>query len=99
MYYEDAVVATFEGWTGLTDKNGVEIYSNDLLRDKDGVVFRIYSVYGGFIIKAKYWMKDIKDLIPADELIFEPLSEPQTASWIKSHCEVIGNIHQNKDLL
>jgi uncharacterized phage protein (TIGR01671 family) len=88
-----------EQFTGLTDKNGKEIYGNDLMKDNEGCIFRIYHVYAGFVVKAAYWAKNIKELIPADELIFEPLSEPQNASWIQNSCEVIGNIHEDKHLL
>jgi len=92
-YYKSYEVEQF---TGLKDKNGTEIYENDLMKDLDGRFFRIYGTYAGFIIKAKYWADDIDDLIPVDELIFEPLSDPQTAQWLQTTCEVVGNIHENK---
>ena len=88
---------TVSQYTGLNDINGVEIYSDDILYD-GSTKFRVYAVKGGFGIKATYWATNINNLVLGDELILMPLSETQTASWIGSHCEVIGNIYQNSEL-
>lgn len=95
----EVIPETVGQFTGLTDKNGVKIFSDDLRKDSDGVIFRIYETYGGFIIKANYWKSDCKDLIPIDELIYESLSNPQTAQWIKESTVHFGNIHDNPELL
>jgi len=99
IHYCEVIPETLGQFTGLTDKNGVKIFGDDLRKDSDGKIFRIYHVYGGFIMKAHYWKNDIADLIPMDQLIFMPLSEPQTAQWLRESTEHFGNIYDNSELL
>ena len=88
----NVIPETVGQFTGLTDKNGTKVFSDDLMKSPEGDIFRIYQVAGGFVIKASYWMLNTKDIVVGDNLIFEDLSHPQTAKWIEQ-CEVIGNIH------
>jgi uncharacterized phage protein (TIGR01671 family) len=85
-------------YTGLKDKNGVEIYEGDVLLDGEHT-FRVYDTTGGFTIKASVWRKDLKDAVHSDLLIWEPLTDAQLQSYIKQSCEIIGNIHENPELL
>jgi uncharacterized phage protein (TIGR01671 family) len=94
----DDVCIDLMQYIGIKDKNDVEIYSDDLLKDNEGVIFRIYAVAGGFAIKANYWKDNCNDLVHTDALIMEALSYPQNASSL-SQCEVIGNYHLNKELI
>ena len=80
---EDDIVMQF---TGLRDKNGKEIYEGDILRWPHlGDNSPIVSVYYN-----------------EDECSFfgNPLNlDKETESYLDKLCEVIGNIHENPELL
>lgn len=80
-------------YTGLKDCNNVMIFDYDIRKDNEGTEFRIYRTFGGFVIKAKYWMSDIKNLVSGDELIFKSLSDPQLSDWIINDTTHVRNIH------
>lgn len=85
-------------YTWINDKNGKEIYTDHLLSNGE-LIFRVYQTYGGFIIKSWYWSENTTDLIPTDQLIFQPLSDLQTANYISESCEIIGDTYQNPELI
>jgi uncharacterized phage protein (TIGR01671 family) len=88
-------VLTIEQYTGLKDKNGKEIYEGDI----------IHYVFDGDSYPKE--ATDVKLVCVYDDkngwFAFNesPTSEFSEYLWyeIENHCEVIGNIHENPELL
>ena len=90
---------TISQFTGLYDKNGKEIYENDILKVKtnEGIEYNpllvVYSeVYGGFCLLSK----NVLNITP------DKPHRPINPNWwdgFKNEIEVIGNIHDNPELL
>jgi hypothetical protein len=73
-----------EQFTGLKDASGVDIYEGDILLTEDGVFTVNWNTkYASFCINKNGWM--------FSHFFDEALTPNQ--------CEVIGNIHQNPELI
>ena len=76
--------ATWYQFTGLTDKNGVEIYEGDI--DSDHRVFTFNTSMGGW-----YLVRDGEGV--------QWHSTCLTHGGTRLPHEIIGNIHENKELI
>lgn len=82
----------------LSDKNGIDIHVDDILywSDKD-TYFTVFEVPGGYAIESNprsFGLYDRNDPFP----VYESTGDAQTASFISSNLEVIGNIYMNSEL-
>jgi len=100
LYSESVKPKTIGQFTGLKDKKGVDIYEGDILKYtlNNGEIrfYKIWAEKGGFVINQFQddFYKEEKDI-----QFWSGLSDMQTASWVDLSLEVIGNIHQNPELL
>lgn len=75
-------------FTGLTDKNGKDIYESDLLKSgRTGLIYRVE------------WDNDIGQEARFIARCTEPKKDFIMAPYSWGENEIIGNIYQNKDLL
>ena len=91
--FVDVAVRTIGQFTGLHDKNGIEIYEGDIYsRLGCTYVVEMPSEWGGF-----YWRKIY------DDWTNKNVYAKNQHSWLSESdcttCEIIGNIHENPELI
>ena len=88
---EPVIPDTIGQYTGLTDKNGRKIFEGDVVKDDSGVVYPVVFCLTGFCLK----------YAPPHSCGFRYDLLPLSNYW-HAHgaiIEVIGNIHDNPELL
>lgn len=87
-----------EQFTGLHDKNGKEIWEGDIFKeDNSGIVRSVFWVPGGLAFEDNPVSFGYDHRAPVYP--YSSIAEMQNASWLSQCCEIIGNIHDNPDLL
>lgn len=74
-----------ELWSGFYDSKGIKIYDGDIVKFDDDKTYKI--VFDDFFDGFSIWPID------GESIRF------MTSSYFLNECEVIGNIHENADLL
>lgn len=105
------IFETVGQYTGLTDKNGKKIFEGDILKCNDNSKDLVKVVFGEFEVVEVDTLRDIEtvigwhyEVVPTDDLSkCEPfnISMSLTDFYIQSLCnmQIIGNIHDNPELL
>lgn len=85
-------------YTGLKDKNGKEIWEGDIFKeDGSGIVRSVFRVPGGLAFEDNPVSFGYDHRAPVYP--YSSIAEMQSVSWLSQCCEVIGNIHDDPELL
>jgi uncharacterized phage protein (TIGR01671 family) len=94
----NVIPETIGQFTGLRDKNGKEIYEGDVLKEATprSHMFKVWNEQGGFVMNQ--FQDDFKATV--EKISFwQPMHDMQNISYINTSLEIIGNIHDNHELL
>lgn len=83
-----------EFFTGLLDKNGKEIYEGDIVKKHD-----TYRKYNGKIGEVRYATHTLGEFVIHTDEDTWAFYYPDGSNFYPEQLEVIGNIHENPELL
>lgn len=90
--------ATVGQYTGLKDRNNKDIWEGDIFKeDSSGIVRSVFRVPGGLACEDNpvAFGYDHRTLAYP----YSSIADMEDASWLSQCCEIIGNIHDNPELL
>lgn len=89
--------ATVGQYINMRDKTGKKAFTGDITMDPQGRKWVIFDCPGGFgTCTAQEWRKRISG---DSNFFYNGLSERQNTGWFTYHHTIIGNIHDNPELL
>lgn len=96
--HHKVIPETVGQFTGLLDRNGKEIWEGDIFKeDNSGIVRSVFRVPGGLAFEDNPVSFGYDHRVPVYP--YSSIAEMQNVSWLSQCCEVIGNIHDNPELL
>lgn len=102
--HEDKSLVTLMQFTGLKDKNGKDIYEGDILEFTDKWEWYSTKYFAKFhfsTVESRPTIQDEYDAEPLERRVVEIPScyEQFSQGELTSYWQIIGNIHQNSELL
>jgi len=97
----DCTTKSIMQFIGLKDKNGKEIYEGDILQFSDKIEYYRKGLLSPYINIQKKEIPEDDEKYPIMRI---SIKLPEDYKWllsteIQSYWEIIGNIHQHKDLI